>query len=160
MTTSFNIMALFCEDIRQEHNGVFTLIGILPDNVSVNVESVEEQKQIDKTSGVVPNVLGKLCIYVRVNFDPEENLGAVNLRLVEADGAVTELGPIDSKTVEGAKKSAKERGTVMAGVISRVVFGGFKFEKSGPLKLEAEINGKTYVAGAINIAINKPQKDS
>ena len=35
--TAVNVMALFCEDIREEKDGVVSLIGIIPDNVNVDV---------------------------------------------------------------------------------------------------------------------------
>lgn len=158
MTMPFNLMALFCEDIREEKNGVFTLIGIMPDNV--NVEISEVPKDGEKNAELSVPLLGKICAYVRINFDLDTVFRIVKLRLVGPGGEINDLGTLDAATFENAKEKAKERGAISAGVITRVVLGGLNLSKPGPLKLEAEIDGETYLAGAITISLATRGKES
>src|SRR5271155_1448575 len=94
-------IALFCEDIREEQNGVFTLIGIIPDNVNVAAIPVGASGQLQPDSNI--KMLTKLCIFIRINFDPDYDLCEAKIRLVPPEGTPIELGKIDSTTIYKAR---------------------------------------------------------
>ena len=76
---SLSIMGFFCEDIREESGGTFTLIGLMPDNVTV-----EELKHDGGKEGVSLSnrMVTKLCVFVRANFDPDDPTQEILLHLM------------------------------------------------------------------------------
>ena len=74
-------MAFFCEEIREEQNGVFTLIGLLPDKVNVSAMTIDGKG----VSGNNTKVLGKLCVFTRINFLPERKPKEIRLKLLIGD---------------------------------------------------------------------------
>jgi hypothetical protein len=143
----FNVMALFCEDIREEKNNNFTLVGVIPDNVELIAP--EGMSIGGVTEGELPRILSKLCAYVRVNFDPDFDIGVPELRLVMPDGMVQPVGNIGADVVKKSQADAKANNNILAGVISRITLSGFRVLKMGPMKLEVVINGEAHVAGAL-----------
>ena len=138
-----NVIALFCEDIRYEEDGVNTLVGIIPDNVSMSADA-------SLGSGRNERSLFKLCIYTRIHFDPADNLNEARLVLTRPDAEPLDFGSIDPKTIADAHLKAKETGHPVAGVISRIILGGFKPPKSGLVKMEVHLRDEVHIAGAIN----------
>ena len=141
---TINVMALFCEDIREEKGDIFSLIGLMPDNVNL----------ADKTDGVTREgqarkLLGKLCLFVRINFDPDIDIGAPEIKLVMPDGESIAIGEIEHSLIQKSISETKENGNLLAGVMSRAVFWGFNPPTDGSIKVEVYINGETYLAGAL-----------
>jgi hypothetical protein len=146
-------MALFCEDIREEKGDVVTLVGILPD--TLNLETADGATI---ETGQTQKFLSKLCLYVRINFDPDFPLKVPRIRLVLPKDEILSVGEIGSDVIEKAKSEAAAKGHLLAGVISRAVLIGFR-PPEGTAKVEVEINGETYLAGALTFMVNK-QKSS
>lgn len=138
------VMALFCEDIREEKGDVVTLVGILPDNVAVEDPSPGSEGR---------KSLSKLCIYIRISFDPETEIGTPLLWLIMPDGTRIQMGQIESALGEKSRSESRTRGNILAGVIARITAGGFQ-PQHGSHKVEVEILGKTYLAAAITF--NRP----
>lgn len=148
MTTSTNVMALFCEDIREEKHGVFTLVGLLPDNVNVSAMTIDGKD----ASGGNTKVLGKLCVFIRINFAPERKPKEIKLKLLFGEEE-RDLGEIEKKTIDEAAQKASERNNALAGVISRAVFGGFNFQRAaGQVKIKVIIDDEPHLAAALNIS--------
>lgn len=144
---STNCMALFCEDIREEANGVITIIGIIPDNVNVATMPITPDGKPKPDPAT--KILSKLCIFARINFDPAYEMPEANIRLVPSEGAAIELGKIDRKTIDTARQQATERGNLLAGVFSRATLNGFPIPQKGTLKVEIAFPKETIIAGAI-----------
>ena len=147
-------VALFCEDIREEKGDVDTLIGILPDNVNVS----SEIKSGEPGQPILPRVLSKLCIYVKLNFDPSEEFTEGKAQLVLPDGTRKDVGVIRPQTISEAKIKAKENGIPVAGIKLRMVFGGFQVRGSGLMMVEMVLGDRTYLAGAINFKMKEDTK--
>lgn len=150
----FNLMALFCEDIREEKGGSLMLIGLLPDTVNLKapdatgtITQIEEDQEPDK-------LLAKLCVYLRINFDPAFDLGEPTMRLVLPNDEAIPIGTISAAVAKKAASEAKEKGNLFAGLISRAVLVGFRPPKMGTVKVEITISGKAYVAGALNFQMD------
>jgi hypothetical protein len=141
---SFNVMAIFCEDIREEKDNVLTLVGMMPDNVIV--EAIPSEIG---TTEISQRVLSKLCIYLRINFDPDFELNISAIRIVLPDNTTASGGEVNLELLRKAKTEAKTGGNALAGVIQRIVLGGFRAPDNGSIKLEVDINGETYLAGAL-----------
>jgi hypothetical protein len=138
-----NIMALFCEDIREEKNDIVTLVGVLPD--TLNVVSTSNSDSV--------SILSKLCIYIRINFDPELDIGEPAVRLLLPEGEVLSLGNIGAEIVSKARTQAKEKGNPLAGVITRVVLAPFRPPRGGVVILEVVLNSVAHIVGALNFIV-------
>lgn len=148
---SFNVMALFCEDIREEKSGTFTLISILPDNVTVAKPTNER----DDSRSIPHRALSRICVYVRINFDPNYDLPDPSMRLVSLDGNIIELGNIGTDVIARARDEAKARGNTLAGVIFRAIFERFQVHKSGAVTLEIQFGDEVQIAGALNFHLEE-----
>jgi hypothetical protein len=137
-----SVICLFCEDIRQEHNDVITVVGILPDNMNIIA---------------VPAVLPKLGIYVRINIPPADDPGPISLA-VSMPGVETDIpvGNIDQSLIEKVRKDAEAVGSPIAGVVSRIMFSPFEIRAPGRIKLLANIRGEPVVCGSLNIVLTAP----
>lgn len=144
-----NVMTVFCEDIREEKNETFTLIGVLPDTMNVSAPSDGDKAG---TSIVDPSVrpLTKLCVYTRVHFDPKKDIGEPSFRLILPNDQTVNLGLVEAAMIKKARDEAIANGNILAGVVGRAVLGGFQLPKLGVLKLEVDIGGKTYLGGSLN----------
>ena len=139
-----SVICLFCEDIRQEHNDVNTIVGILPDTININA---------------VPAVLPKLGIYVRINISPEEDPGSISLALsMPGAGADIAIGEIDQSLIARARKDAEAVGSPIAGIVSRIVFSPFEIRQPGRIKVLANIRGEPVVCGSLNIVLTSLQR--
>lgn len=137
-----NAMAIFCEDIREEKNDIITLIGLLPDTVELESPS---QPAPDNSVAVLVN---KLCVFVRINFDPDMELSVSGLRLVLPEGEIISMGQFDPDLITKAKTDSKAKGNPIAGIIFRAVMSGFR-PPIGPIRVEAEINSETHLLSAL-----------
>ena len=142
---TLSVMALFCEDIREEKDGIVSLIGIIPDTINLMHATAGAAVPSGDTAA---RVLSKLCIYTRINFEPEYDLREPELRLALPNGEVVSLGKIEATTVRQARSDATTKGAPLAGVISRAVLAGFR-APTGTVKLEVIVGDETYLAGAI-----------
>ena len=94
--------------------------------------------------------LPKLCVYVRINFDPEASIGEPEMVFIMPDGTRKPLGFVTKSVVDEAVGQAKNSGGPLAGIISTAFLRNFKCPDAGSLRLEVTINGETHVAGALN----------
>ncbi len=143
--SKINILALFCEDIREEKNEQVSLIGILPDNLNVMPpEGITPEK------GALP-VFPKLCVLLRFNFEPDVDLPLYESRIVFPDGLVIPLGKLDTAIVEDARRNAREKGNPLAGLIVRAAFGSVRLAKPGVVRVEVQAGEEITVVAGINL---------
>jgi hypothetical protein len=135
-----NIMAVFCEDIREEKNGMFTLVGILPDHVNVANPPGEDGTTPPPTDQKY-KTLNKVHVYARIAFDPDYDIGEPEFFLVMPHGEPQSLGKVSPETVAKAKDGARKRSNPLAGIIFRVAFGEMRFTKLGVMRVELKMAG-------------------
>jgi hypothetical protein len=153
-------MALFCEDIRDEANGILTLVGILPDHINVaNPPDKDGNAPIPDPAAQHKN-LSRFSVYARIGFDPDYDLGEPVFTLKLPHGEILALGTVTADVVTKAKREAKERGTPLAGIVFRVAFGSFPLKKLGVAKLEVKIGKRTILAGALNFTAENQKATS
>jgi hypothetical protein len=139
-----SVIALFCEDIREEQNSIVTLVGVMPDNINVAQPG-------DRQGNVISSKhLSKLCIYVRINFDPSAMYQSGRLRLILPNETTHDLGEIDAATMQKARNNAVAKGNALAGLITRAVLVGFTLPKLGVMKVEVTLDDQIFLAGALN----------
>jgi hypothetical protein len=139
-----NVMALFCESVREEQAGLTTIIGVLPDNLNLEVQSD------DQTPSKLH--LTRFSIYLRVNFSVDCELGTGKVRLILGDNAVHELSDIPAAILNEAKTNALQKGNAIAGVLMRTALPADVLQ-TGKIRAEVEIDGETYIAGILNLNV-------
>lgn len=141
-----NIIALFCEDIREEKNELITLVGIYPDNVNV---APLQGMLVPEGSG---RVIARLFVYLRFHFDFDADLPPYAVRIVAPGDHVTHLGNIDASVVSKAKGDAKSKGLAFAGVTLRAGLLNFGIMQPGLMKLEIQHGDEIQTVGGIQFS--------
>lgn len=141
---SFNALALFCSDIREEKGGTDTLVGVLPDNLNV------------------PNVPGvtKLSIYLRMAFTPDEKIQNLSTKLTLPGGEILEIGEIDLEVVENARAKAEGLGSPLVGLITRIQFPQLIITSEGRMQFFVRKNDHEHLVSHLNIIIKSELADS
>lgn len=137
-----SVIALFCQDIREEKSDTVTVVGILPDNAKIP----------PLPDGAPPGATGimpKLCVYIRVHFDPHNKLGRITGRFVFPDNADREFEAASEEIVEKARVESLERGHPVAAFFTRLEMVPFPVT-AGRAQVEITIGSETYICGALN----------
>lgn len=133
---NYSIIALFCEHIRRESGGAETLIGILPDNVGLPS---------------VPFVLPSLSVYVRIHLNNGFDPGTLSISLLSAEKAVIASQEIERQLIDQVLASAKQSGTAVAGIVSRLNFRNFEIPAFGRMTAQASVGQEEIVCGVLNV---------
>lgn len=141
-----SVVAIFCDDIREEKSGQITLVGVLGDNINVGFPPDRGDGSADsKFVRVIP----RLGIYIRINFDASAELGPTSLKITMPDGEVIHEAMVEESVVATAR-STREKGNALAGIIQRIQFGGVPLRQLGRLTVEVTIGQQAYLAGYLN----------
>src|SRR5215208_8095167 len=93
-------VAIFCEDIREEQSGQNTIVGTLPDNLVV-------QAPPTGTPSTASAVMGKLAVYLRINFDIDDKPQEVTIKLLNTNGTLLTEGGWDRSVMDKAFADSK-----------------------------------------------------
>jgi hypothetical protein len=140
-----SVVALFCDDIRQEKNGTVTIVGVYPDNVNV---------------ASIPGSLLKLGVYLRIHLAPTFDPVPITTWMELPDGKEIHKDEIDSKLLRESLDKVNKNSGPYAGVIASFVLGNFAIPAAGRLKAMVQIGEKKIIAGALNIKVSAPKSDS
>lgn len=135
-----SVVAVFCEDVREEKAGSDTILGVFPDNINVSA---------------IPGMLPRMGIYVRVHIDPEPDPGAISIRLQFPDGAETPLTTLDPALVLKSRNDARNSGHPIAGLISKTVATPFPLPQAGRILVWVKVGDTDYLAAALNVQQTK-----
>jgi hypothetical protein len=140
----WHAVALFCEDIRDEQGPKKSLMGVLPDNLTV-----------PETPGALP----KLGIYVRINLDPStKDVGEIAVKLRFADGTENSLGGFDADTVKRSLLDARSKGAPWCGFVLTALAIPFPVTNSGQILAVALVGDEEVVCGGLNILLEPPKQ--
>ena len=149
--SSANVVAFFCEDIREERSGLMSIIGIMPDNLNVEISHDFPQDQ----QPTIP----RLTCYARLVFDPtKSDPRPVLATLIFPDDTERVVKMFDEAIVDKGIADAKELGSPLVGLISRVQMDRFPIIKPGRLRLRIKLGKDEFLAGQLNIIVNKQPK--
>jgi hypothetical protein len=135
------VVALFCDDVREEKAGTDTLVGIFPDNVVV---------------AEVPTSIPKVSIYFRFH-------GAVVAPVTSLQFLVTVpwsdepilKHDVSREVIEKGVEESKINGLPLFGIISRITTYNWVVEKSGIVLVKAIVNDSSeIVCGQLRIVTN------
>jgi hypothetical protein len=130
----WDAIGFFCEDIRQETNGVETIIGVMPDNVAV------------EGAGIMP----KLGMYVRIHVTPDIDVQGISASVDFFDGEHRQLiGAFSRDQIETEKENARNSGSSLIGFIIRGLLTPFPVPHLGPVRLKAKVGEEEIICGGI-----------
>jgi hypothetical protein len=137
MSVPWNIVGVFCEDIREEKTG-HTIIGIFPDNLEVPQ---------------MPGALPKLGIYVRCHLDPAADVGEVSLKMKFPDGQEVPLAKFDEAAVKKTQADTRAKGTPLCGLVLIAVAGMVQLREPGRILAIVTIRDEEVLAAAIHFQL-------
>jgi hypothetical protein len=145
--TAFDVICVFCEDVRDELSGQQSLIGILPDIINIEGPPPPTPNSIAH--------LPKLGCYLRAHFfteggQPKE----VMARIENNKGAVIARTQWKPEMVTQAFDNANSNQMPFAGLIFKFVMGPVPIgAPGGRLTAILTVDGEDSVAGALNIIL-------
>lgn len=137
-----SIVGLFCEDIRAERSGAFTVVGIMPDNANIP----------DAPSADVQGMIPKLCVYVRANFDIADKVKKISMTMRLPDRQEIALGGAGEKLLTSAFDIAKERNSPLVTIVMRAELQAFPVVSLGRLLVEVDVDGDRSIVAQLNLA--------
>ncbi len=142
-----SVLCLFCEDIRAERTGQDTIVGTIPDNLSVG------QLPMPKAQPLLP----KLGVYLRMNFHTSEPKPKdVSARVLNADGSVLNQTIWAADIIDKGFADAKANQMPLTGLLMKVVLSPIPISP-GKITAYITVDGTDYLAGALNIiAVEAP----
>ena len=144
------VTGLFCEDIRSEKSGAFSLVGIMPDNANIGVAPTSEKR------GMFP----KLCVYMRAQFDISDQVKTISMSMQLPDGNVLDMGPISADLISKSFAGAKKKGNPLAIIVLRAEFQAFPIISLGKMLLHAHIDGESYIAAQLNLVSSQDEEEN
>lgn len=132
---SINVIAIFCDDIREEKSEQQTLVGILPDNIV-----------LDR----IPGALSRIGFYVRIHAPVDSPLNDVSLIITESDGKIVPLSTFEQSIIEESRKASRDNGFSYVGLVTRALAVPFNVSKAGLVHINVLIDGAEYHAGSLN----------
>lgn len=135
ITPDFTAVALFCEDIRDEVEETFTLVGLLPDNIVVQQ---------------LPGMLPKLAVLIRIHLrlDHVDDEAPLIFR-IHTPGAETLENSISADLVVKSRADAEKLGTPFVVVNAKVRASPFAIKAAGQVQVTVEYRDSGEVLAAI-----------
>ena len=141
-----SVVGIFCEDIREEKTGQDTLIGILPDNMTI-------------VGG--GNSIPKLCLYVRIHFNPRIDPGSIFLRVLSPNDEVVGTNEFSQELLRDTRQKALENDAPITGLISKLTWVGFPVKTPGRVRALLRIgHDEELLCGALNFKIRAASSTS
>jgi hypothetical protein len=131
----FSFIGIFCEDVRDEVGGTHSIVGVLPDNVSI---------------GSLPGMIPRLGIYIRIQLVKDANPKTLKARVKLPSGAVHEIADF-SQLIEPVKEQAEKNNLPFAGLIAKGILSPVPITQGGRIKAIVEIDGTEYICGVLNL---------
>jgi hypothetical protein len=132
----WNVIGLFCDDIREEKSGQDTIIGIMPDHV--NVPSF-------------PGVFAKLGVYVRIHLSSTADVSAITAALHFPTGEKMALAGFDRDFIERQKQQNPAGQNPIVGLISKALAAPLLIREAGRLRIVVTFDGEEEVCGTLNV---------
>jgi hypothetical protein len=137
-----SVTGFFCEDIRAEKSGTFSAMGIMPDNAGVPAAPEPGMR----------GLMGKLCLYIRVNLDIDDEVKTIHPRLTLADGTVFDMGATGETLIRSARSLSLKRNSPIYVVVLRGEFVSMP-APLGRMIAEVQIDEERYIAATLNLHV-------
>ena len=138
MSDHFSAISLFVEDIRDEVAGTHSIIGIMPDNISVPD---------------APVTLPKIGIYTRILLHPDFDPQPIEIVLAKDENEQS-LTTIGVELSEQTLRESREAGSNICGLISKMVVAPFQVRTAGRVRVLARTPRFEVESGTLNVVVN------
>lgn len=138
----FSATALFCDTIRDEVGGTVTIVGVLNDNITVPF---------------TPGALARLCVYVRISFDPFKSPKRLSISLQFSDDPVLFESFVETDLLEKAFADAVSNGAALATLVTRIETAPFPVASPGILRVLIKRDQITQTIGTLKIDVETRQ---
>lgn len=147
---TFQVVGIFCEDIREEKSGQLTLIGTVPDNVVLPPapSNLGDRKAVP--------IIPKLGLYVRVHAPLDQLPKPMKLKLLFPDGTNLEIGELDKGLITKARDEALAKHLPVAGMVMTAVLQGFQVGMPGVVRAVLENESDAYLCAFLNLVTPDP----
>src|SRR5260370_20549029 len=132
----WHAIGVFCEDIREEKSDLFSLIGIMQDNIKVNG---------------IPGAIPKLGIYTRLHISPTLDVDEIKIKIRFADGQELEISTMDSTLIKKTQNDAINQKSPWAGLMNRAIAAPFFVQVPGRILLIVRLAEEELICGTLNI---------
>jgi hypothetical protein len=132
----FQATAIFAEDIREEKSGTITIVGVMPDNLTV---------------ASFPGAFAKMAIYVRLVIKTGTKLGDMAIKVKDPDGVVVVSSEISQELIENTYIKAKRDSNPIATIYSQITASPFPIAKKGRFFVVLESKDVTEIIGSLRI---------
>lgn len=129
-------ISLFCEDIREEKSGTVTIVGVLPDNLSIPS---------------LPSLMPKLCIYTRIHIAPKSSQDQIVAKIRLSDGAEHIIGEADQGLIAKARQDGIDANVPIFGIILTAILSPFPVLSAGRLLVIVAAGDEEIISGQLNI---------
>lgn len=144
---AIQIVGIFCEDIREEKSGQFTIVGVFPNVANLPAPPAD----IPATAQAV---LPKLGLYLRIHFEIEDKFEPIDIKLIHPSGEETLVATMDKAVFEKSREETIALDLPIAGIVLHSVMQGFRVAL-GKLQVIAEMNGQRQTCGILNFKIEQ-----
>ena len=141
-----SVVALFCDDVREEKSGQDTVIGVMPDSLTLHGIPAAREKGTP--------ALPKLSLYVRIVFDAKATTPkSIDAKMATVDGKPIVEVEWDEAVVAKAFKDANDAGRPIVGLVAKIVGGPFVIPQSTSLLGIITIDGQEHIGGILNLIL-------
>ena len=143
--------ALFCEDIREEKAGQHTIVGVLSDNLNLQIQTPAGEPGTQTGVAMIP----KLGIYVRVVIGVDDSASDLTAVLLTPDGTEHMLGSFDPDTITRSQADSRAKGSPIVGFIFKALMSPFPIPGGGIMSVRIRAGKEDRVIGILNTALIK-----
>ncbi len=139
--------SIFCEHLRQELQGVVSLIGIMPDNIAIP-PSRALSSPAEPQVAVVPS----LSVYTRVRLPLDRQPRSdIAVQFVSPSGQMIYEAPIELDFILRSFSEAQQQGNEYLLVIQQANLANFPVVELGRYVVSVLYGGERYFSGALRI---------
>jgi hypothetical protein len=129
-------MGIFCEDIREEAQGMHSIVGIFPDNLNVPH---------------VPGAVPKIGFYVRITVPGSAEVEEASVAILFPDGEERTLLSLEKELLAKAAQEARDTDMPFGTVVAKAIASPFPFPSVGRFKLVLRVDGAELVCATLNV---------
>ena len=146
---TISAIALFCEDIREEKSGSDILIGVMTDNLNLQIPVPKGTARPKGATGG----LSKLGIYVRVVLPVDDPVERFDVTLKHPEGTERALGSFSDEGIKETLNEARKRNSPIVGFIFKAIVAPFLLPQDGRLEVHVTTPSRDLIAGILNVTI-------
>jgi hypothetical protein len=142
-----NCVGIFCEDIREEVGGTYTIVGVMPDNINI-----AGQPPAPEVGGTL--LMPKLAIYLRVNIETSKKpAGSIAARASIPGLPEIPMGELTAEAIDHAFADSAAKNNPLVGIIFKAAVSPVQLSQSGIASAFVRIGGEEILAATLNIQI-------